>query len=168
MTEDEAPEIARFLAERLDVDYFDALLKRLRDQGSRFEYLARRVPSTLAADVLREAEDRGFEGLSTRRDPVRSYPAPRRRRQPGRLHGDRRGLRRPRADLRQGALRQGRLEHATRSAAATGSRSATTPPCPRSTAQDLHTTIDRDLQWYTQRVLRHAVENAGGELRASR
>ena len=28
--------------------------------------------------------------------------------------------------------------------------------------QDLHTTIDRDLQWYTQRVLRQAVENAGG------
>ena len=28
--------------------------------------------------------------------------------------------------------------------------------------QDLHTTIDRDLQWYTQRVLRQAVETSGG------
>ena len=28
--------------------------------------------------------------------------------------------------------------------------------------QDLHTTIDRDLQWYTQRVLRQAIEKAGG------
>ena len=29
--------------------------------------------------------------------------------------------------------------------------------------QDLHTTIDRDLQWYTQRVLRQAVEDARGD-----
>ena len=33
----------------------------------------------------------------------------------------------------------------------------------RSTAQDLHTTIDRDLQWYTQRVLRQAVQGARGD-----
>ena len=30
--------------------------------------------------------------------------------------------------------------------------------------QDLHTTIDRDLQWYTQRVLRQAREDSGGQL----
>src|SRR4051794_30846617 len=54
-TADKAPEIARFLAEHLDVDYF-TVLKRLRGKtGSRFEYLARHVPSTLANDVLQEA-----------------------------------------------------------------------------------------------------------------
>src|SRR5689334_20734041 len=73
MTEDKAPEIARFLAQRLDVDYF-TVLKRLRAKDSRFEYLARHVPSTLATDVLDQAEERGFEGLSTRRDALRTYP----------------------------------------------------------------------------------------------
>jgi cell division protein FtsI (penicillin-binding protein 3) len=34
---------------------------------------------------------------------------------------------------------------------------------PAVNGQDLHTTIDRDLQWYTQRVLRQAVEDSGGE-----
>ena len=33
---------------------------------------------------------------------------------------------------------------------------------PATDGQDLHTTIDRDLQWYTQRVLRQAVEKANG------
>src|SRR5688572_4288753 len=74
LTVGQAPEIAKFLATRLDVDYF-TILPRLREEGSRFEYLARRVPSTQAARVLAEAEELGFEGLSTRRDPVRDYPA---------------------------------------------------------------------------------------------
>ena len=63
MTEDQAPEIAKFLAEELDVDYF-TLLKRLRQKDdSRFEYLARHVPSTLATDVLEEADELGFLSL---------------------------------------------------------------------------------------------------------
>ena len=33
------------------------------------------MPSTLANDVLTEAEARGIEGLWTERDPVRTYPA---------------------------------------------------------------------------------------------
>ena len=73
-TAEDAPAIARFLAERLSVDYIDTLA-RLREKDSRFEYIARRVPSTLANDVLTEAEARKIEGLSTRRDPVRTYPA---------------------------------------------------------------------------------------------
>src|SRR5690242_21562461 len=40
LTEDQEPDVARFLSQVLDVDYFVAL-KRLRAQGSRFEYLAR-------------------------------------------------------------------------------------------------------------------------------
>ena len=73
-TADHAPAIARFLAERLSVDYIDTLA-RLRERGSRFEYVARRVPSTLANDVIKEAAGRGIKGLSTRRDPVRTYPS---------------------------------------------------------------------------------------------
>ena len=70
MTADKAPELAKFLATRLDVDYF-TILPRLREEGSRFEYIARRVPSTLALDVIDEAEEAGYEGLDTRRDPMR-------------------------------------------------------------------------------------------------
>src|SRR5688500_12514659 len=74
MTADQAPELAKFLAERLDVDYF-TILPRLREEGSRFEYIARRVPSTVATEVLAEAEEAGFDGLDTRHEPVRDYPA---------------------------------------------------------------------------------------------
>ena len=52
---------------------------------------------------------------------------------------------------------------ATRSAAATGSRSATAPSSTPVDGNDLQTTIDRDLQWYAQRVLRQTVEDAGGD-----
>ncbi len=36
LTADQAPEIAKFIANRLDVDYFK-ILPRLREEGSRFE-----------------------------------------------------------------------------------------------------------------------------------
>jgi len=160
MTEDQAPEIARFLSQELDVDYF-TVLKRLRDKGSRFEYLARHVPSTLATDVLRQAEDRGFEGLSTRRDPVRTYPA---HDIAANLVGFL-GTDKPYGGLEEvfdkalsgtdgsekyevGAGNRIPLGDNTTVAAVDG--------------QDLRTTIDRDLQWYTQRVLRQAREAAGG------
>ena len=74
MTADQAPELARFLYKRLHVDYASTLAK-LREQGSRFEYIARRVPSTRATQVVDQAEAAGFEGLDTRRDPLRDYPA---------------------------------------------------------------------------------------------
>ena len=56
------------------VDYFE-LLGRLRKPDTRFQYLARRVPSTVAREVLAEIDARGFSGVSTERDPVRDYPA---------------------------------------------------------------------------------------------
>jgi cell division protein FtsI (penicillin-binding protein 3) len=160
MTEDQAPEIARFLSERLDVDYF-AVLKRLRDKGSRFEYLARHVPSTLANDVLREAEDRGYEGLSTRRDPVRSYPA-------HDIAANLIGF--VGTDKAYGGLEEifdkalsgkdGRERYEVGAGNRIPLGDNTTVPA--TDGQDLRTTIDRDLQWYTQRVLRQAVQNANG------
>ena len=53
MTADDAPAIAQILSTGLDIDYFRTLRAlRGREEGSRFEYVARRVPSTLATDVL--------------------------------------------------------------------------------------------------------------------
>jgi cell division protein FtsI (penicillin-binding protein 3) len=160
MTEDQAPEIARFLSEKLDADYF-TVLKRLREKGSRFEYLARHVPSTLATDVLREAEDRGYEGLSTRRDPVRSYPA---HDIAANLVGFM-GTDKPYGGLEEifnkalsGKDGSEKYEVGAGNRIPLGDNTTV----PAVDGQDLHTTIDRDLQWYTQRVLRQAVENSGG------
>ncbi len=161
-TEDKAPEIARFLSQRLDVDYFD-VLKRLRGvkEGSQFEYLARHVPSTLATDVLREAEDRGYEGLSTRRDAVRSYPA---HDIAANLVGFM-GTDKPYGGLEEifdkalsGKDGSEKYEVGAGNRIPLGDNTTV----PAVDGQDLHTTIDRDLQWYTQRVLRQAREAAGG------
>ena len=160
MTEDQAPEIARFVSQKLDADYF-TVLKRLREKGSRFEYLARHVPSTLAKDVLQEAEDRGFEGLSTRRDPVRTYPA----RDIGANLVGFVGTDQPYGGLEEifnkalsGKDGSEKYEVGAGNRIPLGDNTTV----PAVDGQDLHTTIDRDLQWYTQRVLRQAVEDSGG------
>jgi cell division protein FtsI (penicillin-binding protein 3) len=163
MTEEKAPEIARFLSQKLDADYF-VLLKRLRGSkdGSRFEYLARHVPSTLANDVLREAEDRGYKGLSTRRDAVRTYPAHDvAANLIGFLGTDRAygGLEEIFDKALSGKDGSEKYEVGAGNRIPLGKNSTV----PAVDGQDLHTTIDRDLQWYTQRVLRQAVEDSGGE-----
>ena len=120
--------------------------------------------------MLAEAEALGYEGLVTRRDPVRDYPAARRRRQPGRLprharpRGGRAAAGRLRAHLRRAARPAPTARPATRSAAATGSRSATTPSTRPSTARTCTPPSTVDLQWYAQRVLRQAVEDAARRL----
>jgi cell division protein FtsI (penicillin-binding protein 3) len=76
LTGDRAPELATLLSERLSIDYFKALRAlEGRAEGSRYEYVARRVPSTLAGDTLAAVEEAGFEGVFLQDDPIRSYPA---------------------------------------------------------------------------------------------
>jgi cell division protein FtsI (penicillin-binding protein 3) len=160
-TAEDAPEIARFLAERLSVDYIDTLA-RLRERGSRFEYIARKVPSTLADEVITEAEDRGIEGLSTRRDPVRIYPA----------HDVAAnvlgfiGTDEPFGGLEEafdrflsGTDGMARYEVGGGNKIPLGTNEVTKAV----DGADLRTTLDRDLQWYTQRVLRSAVLKARGD-----
>jgi cell division protein FtsI (penicillin-binding protein 3) len=154
-TEEAAAETAAFLAERLDVDYIETLA-RLRVRGSQFQYIARRVPSTLANDVLDEAAVLGIEGLSTRRDPLRTYP--------GRdIAANMVGF--VGTDEAFGGLEQVFDDHlsgtdgAARYQVGGGARIplGTNEVTPAIDGADLQTTIDRDLQWYTQRVLRSAV-----------
>jgi cell division protein FtsI (penicillin-binding protein 3) len=164
MTKDQAPEIATYLSKRLDIDYFDTL-ERLRVEGSRFQYIARQVPATLAKAAVEEADKRGFEGLSTRRDPVREYPG---RDVAANLVGF---LGTPRKDGAARALAgledtfNGYLagkDGEARYEVGAGNRI----PLGDSTitdavdGHDLTTTIDRDLQWYAQRVLRQTVLGA--------
>lgn len=161
LTSAKAPEIAHFLYRRLDIDYPSTLAK-LRQSGSRFEYIARRVPSTVANAVLDAADQRGFEGLDTRRDPLRDYPA-----------GDvaanlvgfmgtdepLAGFERTFDNQLSGTDGSARYEVGGGNRIPLGDQTVTAPV----DGQDITTTIDLDLQWYTQRVLRQAVEDAGGD-----
>ncbi len=163
-TRPDAHALATFLTDRLDVDYFKAL-RALKAKDSRFEYVARRVPATLASEVLAEADEAGYKGLTTRPDPARDYPG----------HDVAANLvgflgtpdpvkgAQPLAGLERtfNSVLSGTDGHAKYQVSG-GKRiplGASTTVEPKNGA-DLETTIDADLQWYTQRVLRQTVEDA--------
>lgn len=160
-TTKKAPDLARFLARRLHVDYFTTL-RALTQKSSRFAYIARRVPASLAVRVVNAATDAGYKGLATRNDPLRIYPD---HDVAANLVGFM-GTDGPLAGLELtfnkelagsdgsetyevGAGNRIPLGHSTVTPAVNGT--------------DLHTTIDEDLQWYTQRVLRQTVLGARGD-----
>jgi len=161
MTADRAPELAHFLAPRLHVDYFKTLAA-LSKPDSRFVYVARRVPASLAVRVVDAATERGFDGLATRNDPIRSYPD----------HD-------VAANLvgflgTDGPLAGLELAFDRRLAGTDGSETyevgagnriplGKSTVVPARNGQALHTTLDEDLQWYTQRILRQTVLGARGE-----
>jgi cell division protein FtsI (penicillin-binding protein 3) len=161
MTRAKAPDLARFLAQHLHIDYFKTL-HALSRKDSRFAYVARRVPASLALRVVARAQELGFKGLDTRNDPVRSYPD----------HD-------VAANLvgflgTDGPLAGLELTFNHQLAGTNGSETyevgaGNRIPLGRSTVtpavngKDLHTTIDEDLQWYTQRVLRQTVLGASAD-----
>ncbi len=162
MTADHAREIAKIVAERLDVDYFD-VLERLRKPDSQFQYLARRVPAAEARAVVATIERRGFEGVDTRRDPVRTYPA---RDVAANMLGflglegePLQGFELVFDDMLAGKDGKETYETGGGQRLPLGENSIVEPV----DGSDLTLTIDRDVQWYTQRVLREAVEGSGGE-----
>lgn len=166
-TKDKAGEIARYLADELGVDYFDTL-ERLRQTGTQFQYLARRIPATIATDVVDRADEQGYVGLDTRRDPARSYPA---RDVAANLVGflgtpDPIAGTRPLAgmELTFNSLlsgKDGKEQYQVGGGARIPLGEATTvDPVD---GQDLELTIDQDLQWYAQRVLRQAAKRSGSE-----
>jgi cell division protein FtsI (penicillin-binding protein 3) len=160
-TSKRAPDLARFLAKHLHVDYFSTL-RALTRKHSRFAYVARRVPADLAVRVVNEATDAGYKGLATRNDPVRSYPD---RDVAANLVGFM-GTDGPLAglELTFNKALAGRDGSETYEVGA-GNRiplgHSTVTPARNGT--DLHTTIDEDLQWYAQRVLRQTVLKAAAD-----
>ena len=163
---DRAPEVAKFLSHKLDVDYF-TILQRLRTE-SRFQYVARGVPAATATKVVDRAEELGFSGLSTWRDPVREYPAddvaanlvgflgtPLADGTPQPLAGFERTF---------DGLLSG-TDGSARYSVAAGNKL----PLGESTVveaqdgEDLTLTIDRELQWYAQRVVRQTVQQSRGD-----
>ena len=157
-----AEAIAKILADELGLDYFDALAK-LTKTGTQFVYLARRVPSTLATKVMTEIRTRDLVGVDTRTDPLRVYPA-------GDVAANMVGF------VGEGEDPAGGLELAFDKVLAgkdgsetyevgggnripLGDNSRVKPV----NGKDLTLTIDRDVQWYTQRLLRTAVQGAGAK-----
>src|SRR3954454_25076714 len=57
-----AAPLARFLSTRLHVDYFKTL-RALGQKDTRFAYVARRVPASLAVAVVDAAQVKGYKGL---------------------------------------------------------------------------------------------------------
>nr|WP_179519619.1 penicillin-binding protein 2 [Nocardioides perillae] len=159
MTAEDAPELARLLSQRLDVDYFETL-ERLRKEGTRFQYVARRVPSTLATDVVEEVAAAGFRGIDTRRDPLRTYPAEDVAANlvgftgaEGQALG---GLELTFDALLSGTDGSERYEVGGGNRIPLGEQTTTEPV----DGQDLTLTLDRDEQFFVQRVLRQTVEDA--------
>ena len=160
LTADRAPEIARLLSDRLSVDYFRTLTAlRGRQEGSRYEYVARRVPSTLASDTLAEIDAAGFSGISLQDDPIRDYPAgdvaanllgymgtdeP--------LGGFERTFDEQLAGVDGEATWQSTSGKGIRIPLRESTLKAAQNGAP------LRTTIDRDLQWFTQKVLAETVQ----------
>ncbi|MDF9716551.1 penicillin-binding protein 2 [Nocardioides sp. ChNu-153] len=160
-TADDAAEIARLLADGLGADYF-ATLEKLREDDSRYEYVARRVPATTALQVVEQVAEAGFQGVYTEVDPVRDYPA-------GEVAANVLGFMGTDGPLAGMELtfdeQLAGTDGSARYRVGGGNRiplgeNSTTDPVD---GQDLTLTIDRDVQWYTQQVLRDTVEGARAE-----
>ena len=153
-------ELARFLATQLHIDYFTTLAGSGASTDSRFAYVARRVPATLGRQRReRRPRQAGFKGLDTRNDPVRDYPD---HDVAANLVGFM-GTDEPLAGLeltfnKQLAGTDGSETYEVGGGNRIPLGHSTVTPAHNGT--DLHTTIDDDLQWYTQRVLRQTVRGA--------
>jgi cell division protein FtsI (penicillin-binding protein 3) len=159
LTGEHAPELATLLSKELGIDYFTTLDK-LRKPDSRFQYIARRVPATIATKAVSDAEAKGYAGLTTERDPVREYPEGE---TAANLVGFM-GTDGPLAGLERTFNKQLGGTDGSATYEADGAGDGTRIPLGQSTEKppvdgtDLHLTIDGDLQWYVQHVLMQAVE----------
>ncbi|MGH3357033.1 MAG: peptidoglycan D,D-transpeptidase FtsI family protein [Nocardioidaceae bacterium] len=159
----DAPAVAAVLAHRLDLSYF-TLLSALRAPDTRYVFLARRVLPAQVESVMGELDRRDLTGVYVENDPLRTYPA-------GNVASNILGFVGTDGDglagleyALDGAL-SGDDGHATYMTDATGTRipladSSVVEPQP---GKDLRLTIDRDLQWYTQRRLEQAVHETGSQ-----
>ncbi len=160
-TAPDAAAIASVLERRLGVDYIKTV-RNLTWPDTRFRYIARWVPTTTAAKVLASLSAKNYRGLDLRRDPVRSYPA---NDVGANLVGYLNALGDPVSgaeavfdDLLSGEDGSATYDVGDGNRVPLGDNSTTAPV----DGEDLALTVDRDLQWYAQRVLRQTVEDVRG------
>ncbi|HEX8779883.1 MAG TPA: penicillin-binding protein 2, partial [Nocardioides sp.] len=153
----------RLLTQELDVDYFTALRAlRGRAEGSRFEFVARRVPSTLATDAVDALEEAGYQGVTLRDDPVRDYPADDVAANVIGFMGTDEplgGFERTFDEQLAGTDGTARYQVGGGNRIPLGESTLV----PADDGEPLRTTLDRDLQWFTQRVLAQSVNKYRAE-----
>jgi cell division protein FtsI (penicillin-binding protein 3) len=158
-----APATAALLSRRLDASYFD-LLSALRAPDSRYEFLARQVLPAQVRRIMGELDRRDLTGVYVEDDPMRTYPAGNvASNLLGFVGTDGQGL--AGLEFALNKTLSGRDGHATYMTDASGTRipladSSVTEPQP---GIGVRLTIDRDLQWYSQRRLEQAVEQTGSQ-----
>ena len=162
MTVTNAANLAKLLTGRLGLDYFTTLQTLTTDKTSagtplRFAYLARRVPADRAAATVKAANLAGWPGLFLNADPIRYYPGDD---VGANLLGFMNGQGRPAAGLEQAfnSLLSGHDGSETYEAG-DGARiplGENTEVAPVD-GKTLRLTVDRDVQWTAQRLLRDAV-----------
>lgn len=161
-----AEPIAKILANKLDLDYFDTLASLRKSNGPdkpsvRFAYVARRVPAGVATAAIEAVKEAGFQGVDTLSDPVRAYPA---KDVAANLIGfiDTDG--KPLAGLEMTFDKYLSGKDGSESYEVGGGNRI---PLGENTevkpvnGTDLKLTIDRDVQWLAQTELRTAVQKAG-------
>ena len=131
-----------------------------KNDRTRFVYVARRIPSTLATSVLDELDKDKYLGVDIQPDPLRTYPAGDvAANLLGFLGDDGKplsGLELSFDKLLSGTNGSEQYEVGGGNRIPLGDNSQVDPV----NGQDLKLTIDRDVQWYAQRVLRTAVQSA--------
>ena len=167
MTVSNAANLAKLLTARLGLDYFSTLQSLTTDKTAsgnplRFVYVARRVPADKANAAVAAANKAGWPGLFAKSDPIRYYPGDD---VAANLLGFMNGEGKPAAGIEQSfnALLSGRDGSETYEAA-NGARiplGENTEVAPVN-GQTLRLTIDRDVQWTAQRLVRQAVLASNG------
>lgn len=163
MTSAKAPKIASILANELDLDYFD-LVDDLRTPDTQFVYLAHQVPTWKADKVTDAIGSAGLSGIFTEPEPLRTYPG-------GTLAANTLGLVNDEGVGGAGLEDEYNDELTGTDGSATYEQSVSGErlPLADNTEQpavpgtDVVTTLDRDLQWYTQRRLAQAVDETSSD-----
>ena len=171
MTADDAPQIARILRENLGedtIDYFDTIAT-LRTPDSRYVVLEKNLPAADAGKALAAVREAGLTGVFSEKVSLRSYPG-------GRLAANLVGYM-SQTDTSdepvgvQGIEKQydtyltGKDGSATYEVSPQGQRipMADSTVVEMKPGQDVETTIDRDLQWYSDQRLADAVRAASAD-----
>lgn len=165
MTSENAPQIARILVKTLGdrIDYFDTVAK-LRTPKSRYVVLIKQVPQWTANKAIEKIEKAEFTGVFGEKESLRTYPGGSLAANLiGYLDGSGKGV----AGLEQKYNKEltGTNGSSTFEISPTGQRipmadSTVTRMKPGS---DVVTTIDRDLQWYSDQRLADAVRAASSD-----